>query len=253
MTYARSLVAVMLLVAAGCEGPVVSSEHAHSRLVPPAVAGDAAVDARPAQPQSLPVPARVALAFVPEGKSGAPGASSDRPASWSSGPLPEAFKTQVLEVLAEAFRDKSVVAEVEVVPSFYLTGATAPDIVASVRATFDVDAVALVTYDLQHFQRVNGWACTYVLLVPYFFAPGNQIDSQLYLDAAVYWAQDGALLFRADGSAEGHARTAPPYLDEHVEQVTRGCFDGAIAALVPRLQHELDQFSRRMHGEPRVP
>src|SRR6185436_533433 len=113
----------------------------------------------PDQPTSLPVPVRIALAFVPEGNAG--GGSMGGMSSWASGPLPEAFKAQVLENLADAFRGEAFIGEIEVVPSFYLGGHTAPEIVASVRATFDVEAVALVTYDLQHFNRVNGWAMTY--------------------------------------------------------------------------------------------
>jgi rhombotail lipoprotein len=195
------------------------------------------------------VPARIALAFVPEANARV--TSSEGMASWATGPLPEAFKAKVLEHLADAFRKESFISGVEVVPSFYLDGRTAPEIVASVRATFDVEAVALVTYDLQHFHRINGWSLTYVALVPMMFVPGNELSSHLYLDTAVYWT-NGALLFRAAGSAGNEEAFALPYHDENAQFQTERCFAGAYADLVPKLRLELERFAQRIKAEPRA-
>ena len=243
---------LLLLLCAACAGPVRSVDHLRSNIAPAAVI-EGSAPARPPQPQSLPVPARVALAFVPEMGSGAGPASVTRPASWSDGPLPEAFKTQVLDELAEAFRGGDLVGDIEVIPSFYLSGATAEEIVAGMASTFDVDAVVLVTYDLQHFWRENGWAFTYLLLVPVLFVPGNEVDSQLLLDTAVYWSENGALLFRASSTVTGHGTFPPPYLDKTVQAVTEDCFAAARGALVPKLRAELADFAQRVQGVAREP
>ena len=210
--------ALALLLCAGCVGPVVGSARTQSSIKPVTGKpgeGEPGESARPDQPTSLRVPARIALAFVPEGNAG--GGSSGGMSSWASGPLPEDFKARVLESLADAFRNEPFIGNIEVVPSFYLGGHTAPEIVASVRATFDVEAVALVTYDLQHFNRVNGWAMTYILVLPMLFVPGNELSSHLYLDTAVYWSNNGALLFRAAGSAENEKSFVPNYYDDNAQ------------------------------------
>jgi rhombotail lipoprotein len=123
--------------------------------------------------------------------------------------------------------------------------------VASVRATFDVDVVALVSYDLQHFHRENGWAFLYLALLPMVVVPGSEVDSQLLLDTAVYWADNAALLFRAAGTSHGHDTFAMAYRDEHVQGVTEDCFARAREDLVPRLQQELAEFAARTVGVPR--
>ncbi len=253
----------VLLLLAACAGPVHTVNHARSAAAPASAttpADEAAVAAsapasRPAQPTQMPVPVRIALAFAPE--SGAPRGPtppnlfSEGTGSWSTGPLPEAFKAQVLEQMAAAFRGQSQVGDVEIVPSFYLSGATAPELVASVRATFDVDVVALVSYDLQHSHRENGWALFYLALLPIFVVPGSEVESQLLLDTAVYWADNAALLFRAAGTSSGHETFAIIDRDENVQGVTEGCFGLAREALVPRLKAELAEFAARTVGVPR--
>jgi rhombotail lipoprotein len=258
-----------LMLLAACAGPVHTVNHARSAAAPvtpaAAAAGDdagaeadpvaAQASERPPQPTQLPVPVRVALAFAPE--SNAPRGPTpatlwgNTASSWSTGPLPEAFKALVLEQMAGAFRGQPVVGDIEIVPSFYLSGATAPELVASVRATFDVDVVALVSYDLQHFQRENGWAFLYLALLPMVVVPGSEVDSQLLLDTAVYWADNAALLFRAAGTSTGHDTFAMVYRDEHVQAVTEDCFARAREELVPRLQQELAEFAARTVGVPR--
>ncbi|HEX6813434.1 MAG TPA: hypothetical protein VF384_17580 [Planctomycetota bacterium] len=248
---------IVLLVLASllctcCVGPTVGSARSQSSIKP--VTGQAedgshaSSGPRPAQPTSMPVPARIALAFVPEAN--AQGTSAEGISSWATGPLPEAFKAKVLENLADAFRKESFVGRIDVVPSFYLGGRTAPEIVASVRATFDVEAVALVTYDLQHFNRVNGWSLTYIALVTMMFVPGNELSSELFLDTAVY-ASNGALLFRAAGSAANQGSFAPPYYDDNAQVQTESCFADATSDLVPKLHREIEKFAQRIKAEPR--
>jgi len=249
-----SNLALCLLLCAGCAGPTISTARTMSSITPVTAAieegSSASTSPRPVQPTSLPVPARIALAFVPEVN--ARGTSSEGISSWATGPLPEAFKAKVLENLADAFRKESFIGPIEVVPSFYLGGRTAPEIVASVRATFDVEAVALVTYDLQHFNRINGWSLTYVALVTMMFVPGNELSSHLYLDTAVYWS-NGALLFRASGSAGNKEAFALPYYDDSAQVQTERCFADATADLVPKLRREIEKFAQRIKAEPRAP
>ncbi|MBM3986107.1 MAG: hypothetical protein FJ296_10555 [Planctomycetes bacterium] len=164
---------------------------------------------------------------------------------------PEAYKALVLEQMAGAFRGQPVVGDIEIVPSFHLSGASAPELVASVRATFDVDVVALVSYDLQHSHRENGWAFLYLALLPIVFAPGSEVDSQLLPDTAVYRADNAALLFRAAGTSTGHDSFALVYRDEHAQAVTEDCIARAREELVPRLRQELAGFATRIVGVPR--
>src|SRR5262245_20179428 len=253
MCMKSSLLVLASLLCAGCAGPTISTARTHSSLTP--LTGEseggssASTGPRPAQPASMPVPARIALAFVPEAS--ARGTSAEGMSSWATGPLPEAFKAKVLENLADAFRKESFVGGIQVVPSFYLGGSTAPEIVASVRATFDVEAVALVTYDLQHFNRINGWSLTYIALITMMFVPGNELSSHLYLDTAVYWSNNGALLFRAAGSAEHDQSFALPYYDDNAQVQTERCFADATADLVPKLRPEIEKFAQRIKAEPR--
>ena len=250
-----AVLSLALLLCAACAGPTVGTARSMSAIKP--VTGTSEGDEqrsngpRPVQPASLPVPARIALAFVPEAN--AKGPQSAALASWATGPLPEAFKAKVLENLADAFRGESFVGDIEVVPSFYLGGHTAPEFVASVRATFDVEAVALVTYDLQHFNRVNGWALTYIALLPALFVPGNELSSHLFLDTAVYWSENGALLFRAAGSASRDKAFIPHYYDDNAQIQTEDCFADASTDLIAKLRQEIGEFAKRIRTEPRAP
>jgi rhombotail lipoprotein len=242
-----------LLLCAGCVGPTVGTARSMSSIHPVTGTGEDGqvfTGPRPVQPTSLPVPARIALAFVPEANAKGSQAAM---ASWATGPLPETFKAKVLENLANAFRGESYVGNIECVPAFYLGGHTAPEFVASVRATFNVEAVALVTYDLQHFNRVNGWALTYIALVPALFVPGNELSSHLYLDTAVYWSENAALLFRAAGSASGDESFCPLYYDDNAQIQTERCFAAATTDLVPKLRKEFGEFAKRIKAESHAP
>lgn len=143
----------------------------------------------PAPPDgSLPMlnlPIKVGLAFVP----------SNRHETISA-----AEKQELLERVAAAFRDRPFVSSIEVIPDAYLSRAGGFLGVRQAASIFDLDAMALVSYDQLSLSGERDSAILYWTVVGALLVKGNRNEVHTMIDTAVFDVRSSKLLFRAPGT-----------------------------------------------------
>ena len=108
----------------------------------------------------LSIPLKVGIAFVPEQSSSARGVSLWTGARRGA-TLAETTKAQLLERVAEHFRNIKFVSDIEVIPSAYLTPRGGFTNLDQIRTMYGVDVIALVSYDQVQFTDEGMLSLTY--------------------------------------------------------------------------------------------
>lgn len=140
----------------------------------------------------LHVPLRIGLAFLP--------ASASPPAL----ALSAAQREALLERLRQHFSSRRFVSQIVVIPDYYLTGARGFDGLRGVERLYDVDLMALVSYDQVMHQDVNGWSLAYWTIAGAYLIKGNRYDVATLIDLAVVDPVTGSLVLRAGGTDTRH-------------------------------------------------
>jgi rhombotail lipoprotein len=162
-----------------------STEHNASSLVDflyPRGQLPPAQDARP----SLRVPLRVGLAFLPPPNAG--------PATLSA-----AQQEQLLERIRERFLSRKFVADIVIIPDYYLRGGRGYEGLAGVQRLYGVDVMALVSYDQATHLDANSWSLGYLTIVGAFTLNGSSHDISTLIDLAVVDPATRSLIIRAGG------------------------------------------------------
>jgi rhombotail lipoprotein len=185
----------------------------------------------------LRLPARVGVAF-------APGANG--------GQLSEAAKLKLLERVKASFSQYDYIGNIEIIPTNYLRprgGFTNLDQVAQM---FNVDVVALISYDQVKFNDTNSFAVLYWTIVGAYVIQGDRYDVQTLVDASVFDVRSRKLLFRAPGTSriKGSA-TMAGYNEKSRGAQTQG-YDEAIELMIPNLQAELEKFRTAAKSDPGI-
>jgi rhombotail lipoprotein len=196
-----------------------------------------AKDAPTLQPEvtRLRLPVRVGVAFVP-------GAGN--------GGLSDAGKTQLLERVKASFAQYDYIGSIEVIPTSYLRPRGGFNNLDQVARMFNVDVVALLSYDQVKFNDTNGLAVLYWTVVGAYIIKGDKYDIQTMVDAAVFDVKSRKLLFRAPGTSQvkGSATLAGYSEKSRVGQVAG--YNDAVDQMIPQLQAELGRFKDRVKSDP---
>jgi rhombotail lipoprotein len=115
---------------------------------------------------------------------------------------------------------------------------------------FDVDVVALLSYDQVRFHDTNGLAVLYWSIVGAYFIQGDQYDVQTLLDAAVFDVKSRKLLFRAPGTSQVKGMASQVAFSEEARAAQSQGYQEALARLIPQLQTELGNFRERVKSDP---
>lgn len=184
----------------------------------------------------LRLPVRVGIAFVPGSATGmAPS---------------EQEKQQMLERVKSAFASHAYVGRIDVIPSSYLRAGGSFDNLDQVARMFDVDVVALLSYDQVRFNDNNGMAVLYWSIVGAYLIAGDQYDVQTLLDAAVFDVKSRKLLFRAPGSSQVKGMASIAAFSEEARAAQSQGYHEALGRLIPQLQAELGKFPERVKSNP---
>jgi rhombotail lipoprotein len=170
----------------------------------------------------LRIPLRVGLTFLP---------SNDF--ATTSG-LDAAHQEALLERIRQRFSSRKFVAEIVVIPDYYLKGRSGFEGLEGVQRLYGVDLMALVSYDQVVHTGENNWSLGYLTIVGAYVLKGSRHDVSTLVDLAVVDPVSRSLVLRAGGTDTSHGNTT--LID--AERETRGAAaDGYSAATDQMIEH----------------
>ena len=185
---------------------------------------------------TLTLPLKVGIAFVPTREDSRGLASV----------VPEADRQNLLNGIAEHFRKQVFVKNIETIPTSYLTPEGGFENLEQVSRLFDVDVIALLSYDQVQFTNSGRSSITYWTLLGAYIVDGEKNDTRTLLDAAVFDVKSHKLLFRAPGVSTVKGSAAPVNLDEVQRRDAAKGFSLATTDLLGKLDLELEAFQTKV-------
>jgi rhombotail lipoprotein len=186
----------------------------------------------------LRLPVRVGIAFVPGGGRGA-------------GPQ-EAAQLQLLERVKASFSQYDFIGSMEGIPAAYLRPRGGFDNLDQVARMFNVDVIALVSYDQIRFNDTNRLAVLYWTVVGAYLIKGDQYDVQTMVDAAVFDVRSRKLLFRAPGTSQVKGSSTMAGYGKEVRGAQSDGYLQAVDQMIPALQLQLAGFRERAKSDPGI-
>ncbi len=199
-------------------------------------------EARTEQPRipHMELPLNVGIAFVPEKK---------QKYSRGSGPS-EKRKEEFLKKVAEQFKDRPFIKNIEIIPTTYLKPGGGFDNLEQLRTMFDVEVIALVAYDqIQHTDE-DWLTMSYLTVVGAFLIQGEKNDTSTMMDTAVFHIPSRKLLFRAPGTSHVKARSTLVNHSERLRLDSDKGMAGANTKMIANLDRELGEFKTRVKEKP---
>jgi len=184
----------------------------------------------PAVDEQMPflnLPIRVGIAFVP---------------SPSSEDISAAEKQDLLERVAVAFRDRDYVQSIEAIPDTYMRSARGVHGMKQVATLYDVDVMALVSYDQISFSGERDSALLYWTIVGTLMIKGNTNEVQTMIDTAVFDVSTTKLLFRAPGTHNGQRNSTLMEKKRELRKLRSAGFVAATDDMIGNLDTELETF-----------
>jgi rhombotail lipoprotein len=180
-------------------------------------------------------PVRVGIAFVP-GAGGNEG-------------LPEAEKQKLLQRVKESFSQYPYIGGIELIPAAYLRAHGGFTNLEQVASMFNVEVIALVSYDQVQFNDTNALAVLYWTIVGAYVIHGDKYDVQTMVDASVFDVRSQKLLFRAPGTSQVKGDASMASFVERSRAARDVGYQKAVDQLIPQLHTELDNFKERIKSD----
>ena len=234
-----------LLFLSGCATQQI---HNKSSVMDYLYPKDVALHPEPTMPR-LKVPLKVGIAFVPATQ------SYQRGANLWSGPMdsikfPESTKTSILNRVAENFRTLEFVEKIEVIPTTYLTPGGGFTNLSQIGTMYDVDVVALVSYDQMQFTDDGALSLSYLTIVGAYTISGSKNDTNTLIDTVVFDIASKKMLFRAPGISQVKGRSTPINLNEELRADSLQSFNEAADEMIVNLDDQLKMFKERIKNNP---
>lgn len=184
----------------------------------------------------LDLPLRVGLAFVPAQSKNVRG-------------LSEAHKTELLNNVKRSFAERDFIKEIMIIPDTYLRSAKGFDGVDQIGRLYDLDVMALVSYDQVVHADDTKASILYWTIVGSYFIKGSVNDVQTFVDTAIFDIKTHKLLFRAPGINKIEATSTLINSPEVIRKSQEESFDLAMDDMTKNLDMELKIFKTRVHEE----
>ena len=175
----------------------------------------------------LTLPLRVGIAFVP---------------SNSQSDITAIEKQELLEQVATSFRDRPYVESIEAIPDTYMRSARGITGMQQVANMYDVDVMALVSYDQISFSAERDSAILYWTVVGAMVVKGNSNEVQTMVDTAVFDVSTAKLLFRAPGAHSDQANATLMDTGKELRKLRSAGFVAATDDMIVNLDQELTGF-----------
>lgn len=184
----------------------------------------------------LHVPLRIGLAFLPE--------SGPAPAGGPSAAQREAL----LERIQAHFSSRRFVAQIVLIPDYYLTGRRGFEGLQGVQRLYSVDLMALVSYDQVTHQDMNAWSLAYWTVAGAYVIKGNRYDAATLVDLAVVDPATGSLVLRAGGTDTRHGNATMIAEGRELRAASDDGFTAATNQMIAHFDVALDQFQAQVRA-----
>jgi rhombotail lipoprotein len=189
--------------------------------------------AKPPAANSIPalkLPVRVGLSFLPSRN----GAAADG--------LEAVRREALLERIRQRFASRKFVSQIVIVPDYYLSGNRGFDGLRGVQRLYNVDVLALVSYDQVSYRDDNSWSLGYLTIVGAYALKGTRHDVTTLMDLAVVDAASRSILLRAGGTDERHGTTTLVSENRQTRESRTEGFEQATDQLIEHFDTALTQF-----------
>lgn len=183
-------------------------------------------------------PIRVGIAFVPN----AAGART----------LPETEKIKLMERVKVAFTGQAYIGSIDIIPSQYLKAAGGFDNMEQAARMFNVDVMAMVSYDQVQFTDSNSLSFLYWTVIGAYVVHGNEHDTQTMLDISVFDVASRKLLMRAPGTSQIKGGANLANFSERSRTARTEGYNKAADQLIPALQTEIQTFRERLKTSDKI-
>lgn len=192
--------------------------------------------------QSIPrlsLPLRVGIAFVP-------GEADGRRQHLIS----ENQKLKLSRRIASQFEEVPFVESIEEIPTAYLQARGGFANLDQIRSMYDIDVIALISYDQVQHTDEDWTSVTYWTIVGAYVVSGEINDTSTMVDAAVFDIASRKFLFRAPGLSHLTGKGTPVNLSEQLRLDSMEGLELATGELIVNLQDELSRFQERVEESP---
>jgi rhombotail lipoprotein len=177
----------------------------------------------------LAIPLRVGLAFLPSANTAA------------TAGLDEAHKQQLLDRIKQRFASRRFVSEIVLIPDYYLTGHRGFAGLEGVQRLYNLDVVALVSFDQETHLDSNDWSLAYLTIIGSYVVKGTRHDVSTLVDLAVIDPTTRRLVIRAGGTDLRHGNTT---LIDAGRKTREADSDGFSAATDQMIEHFDDALTK---------
>lgn len=192
----------------------------------------------PSIPQ-LKLPLRVGIAFVP---------STNRYQYGSM--LTEQKKMELMKQIGDHFKAYPYIKNIELIPSAYLRNKGSFQNLQQIKTMYNVDVVALVSYDQIQFTDQGLLSFTYWTIVGAYIIPGEKNDTQTMLDTVVVDINSKKMLFRAPGMDRVKGISTPINLSEQLRIDSNASYEKASTEMIKNLDLQLSAFKDKVKANP---
>ena len=186
---------------------------------------------------TLTLPLKIGIAFTPSG-------FNTRDA------LHEVKKVELMNSISEHFKTYEFVESITVIPSDYLRPQGSFDNLKQIKRMFNIDVIALVSYDQTSYTDEGLASIAYWTIVGAYIIPAEENSTHTMMDAVLYDIDSRKLLFRAPGRSSVSSKSTLVGLEEQTREDALEGFEQASESLVFNLKKELDQFKERVRQAP---
>src|SRR5882724_5784249 len=178
----------------------------------------------------LHVPLRVGLAFLPP--------QSPRAATV----LSAAKKEELLSRIHRRFADRKFVGEIIEIPDYYLTTSRGFAGLQGVQRLYNIDVMALVSYDQLTFEGDNKMSLGYITIVGAYILKGSRHDISTLVDLAVVDPATRSLVLRAGGTDTRHGDATLIDSQRNTRETATAGYGTATDQMIDHFDAALTQF-----------
>jgi len=183
----------------------------------------------------LNLPLRVGLAFIPD--------------KVNNTVISVVTKNQLLENVKVVFESREYVAEITIIPELYLHGSRGYSTLNQIKTLYQLDVVALVSYDQVLNSQESLLGLSYLTIVGAYIFRGTGYNVNTLMDLAVVDVDSQSILFRAAGmSTSKDKHIAYAYHKKAFHEKQNKEFEVAMGQMQGNLVLELDKFEHRLRN-----